>query len=184
MAAPARRVRLRDGRRDRFELPSEHALALSVVDSPAYLVAAGEIITGYFLSLEHLEAAFRSDGGLPGDEVPGCTYHGIERYFRTAYVNQLAQVWFPAVPGLVEMAVEPWAADDWTGTIGMPITRIGYASPTALCTPGSLAQPGAYGPGTLGGPAQRLELLARAGFADPVLAADTGFNLVVVATKP
>jgi SAM-dependent methyltransferase len=273
---------------DRFELPFEHALALSVVDSPAYVVAAGEIVTGFFLSMEHLEAAFRSDGGLSGDEVPGCTYHGIERYFRTAYVNQLAQTWFPAVPGLVEkleagarvadvgcgrgfadlligrtwprstvtgfdvhepsiatararaieagspanvafhvadsaaiggygrfdvvvyfdalhdlgdpeaalkaaydalapggvvVAVEPWSADDWTGTIGMPITRIGYASSAALCTPGSLAQPGAYGLGTLGGPAQRLELLARAGFADPVLAADTGFNLVVAATK-
>jgi hypothetical protein len=273
---------------DRFELPFEHALALSVVDSPAHVVAAGEIITGYFLSLEHLEKAFRGDGGLSGDEVPGCSYHGIERYFRTAYVNQLEQAWFPAVPGLVEkleagarvadvgcghgfadlligrtwprssvtgfdlhepsiatararaieagspanvsfrladsasiagygpfdvvvyfdalhdlgdpaaalkaayeslapggivVAVEPWSSDDWIGTIGMPITRIGYASSTALCTPGSLAQPGAYGLGTLGGPSKRLELLARAGFTNPVLAADTGFNLVVAATK-
>ncbi|BBH67372.1 SAM-dependent methyltransferase [Actinoplanes sp. OR16] len=272
---------------DTFELPVEHALALSVVDSPAYLVAAGEIIAGYFASLDHLEVAFRGDGGLAGDEVPGCTYHGIERYFRTAYVNQLAQTWFPAVPGLVAklesgarvadvgcghgfaslligrtwpaatvtgfdyhepsiatararaveaasgvafhvadsaaigahgpfdvvvyfdslhdlgdpvaalkaafdalapggivVAVEPWSADDWTSTIGMPITRIGYASSTALCTPTSLGQPGAYGLGTLGGPAKRLELLAAAGFTDPIVAADTGFNLVVSATKP
>ncbi|GGN05939.1 SAM-dependent methyltransferase [Actinoplanes campanulatus] len=273
---------------DRFELPLEHAPALSVVDSPVHVVAAGEIITGYFLSLERLETAFRGDGGLSGDEVPGCIYHGIERYFRTAYVNQLAQDWFPAVPGLVEkleagarvadvgcghgyadlligrtwpnsrvtgfdlhapsiatararaieagspanvafhvadsaaisgygpfdvvvffdalhdlgdpvsalkaayealapggvvVAVEPWSADDWTSTIGMPITRIGYASSAALCTPGSLSQPGAHGLGTLGGPAKRLELLAGAGFSDPVLAADTGFNLVVAATK-
>jgi SAM-dependent methyltransferase len=273
---------------DRFALPLEHALALSVVDSPAYVVAAAEIITGYFLSMEHLETAFRGDGGLSGDEVPGCTYHGIERYFRTAYVNQLEQAWFPAVPGLVArleagarvadvgcghgfadlllgrtwprssvtgfdlhepsiatararaveagspanvsfrvadstaiaahgpfdvvvyfdalhdlgdpeaalkaahealapggivVAVEPWSADDWTGTIGMPITRIGYASSTALCTPGSLAQPGAYGLGTLGGPGARLRLLAEAGFTSPVLAADTGFNLVVAASK-
>ncbi|WP_433830026.1 class I SAM-dependent methyltransferase [Actinoplanes sp. CA-015351] len=273
---------------DTFELPFEHALALSVVDSPVHLVAAGEIITGYFQSLENLEAAFRGDGGLSGDEVPGCTYHGIERYFRTAYVNQLEQVWFPAVPGLVDklaagariadvgcghgfaglligrtwpsatvlgfdnhepsiatararaieagspanvsfhvadsatigghgpfdvvvffdalhdmgdpaaalraayaslnpggivVAVEPWSADDWTTTIGMPITRIGYASSTALCTPTSLGQPGAYGLGTLGGPAERLRLLAEAGFTDPILAADTGFNLVVSATK-
>lgn len=274
---------------DTFTLPIEHALALAVVDSPAYVVPAGEIITGYFRSLENLADAFRGDGGLDGDDVPDCTYHGIERYFRTAYVNQLEQTWFPAVPGLIErleagariadvgcghgfadlligrtwprsavtgldrhepsiatararaieagspanvafhvadsaaigefgpfdvvvffdalhdlgdpvgalraayraltpggvvVAVEPWSADDWTGTIGMPITRIGYASSTALCTPGSLAQPGGYGLGTLGGPARRLELLAEAGFADPVLAADTGFNLVVSATRP
>ncbi|MEU4691567.1 class I SAM-dependent methyltransferase [Actinoplanes sp. NPDC023714] len=271
---------------DTFELPVEHALALSVVDSPAYLVAAGDIIAGYFQSLEHLEVAFRGDGGLAGDEVPGCTYHGIERYFRTAYVNQLAQTWFPAVPGLVAkleagarvadvgcghgfasmlvgstwpnstvtgfdyhepsiatararaveagsgvsfhvadaaaigahgpfdvvvffdslhdlgdpaaalkaahdalapggvvVAVEPWSADDWTSTIGMPITRIGYAASTALCTPTSLGQPGAYGLGTCGGPGKRLELLAGAGFTDPIVAADTGFNLVMAATK-
>ncbi|MEU8240187.1 class I SAM-dependent methyltransferase [Actinoplanes missouriensis] len=273
---------------DTYELPFEHALALSVVDSPAYLVAAGEIIAGYFQSLENLEQAFRGNGGLSGDEVPGCTYHGIERYFRTAYVNQLVQAWFPAVPGLVAkleagariadvgcghgfaglligrtwpastvagfdlhepsvatararaieagsppnvsfhvadsaeldkhgrfdvvvffdalhdmgdpvaalraahealnpggivVAVEPWSADDWTSTIGMPITRIGYASSTALCTPTSLGQPGAYGLGTLGGPSPRLDLLAAAGFADPIVAADTGFNLVVSATK-
>ncbi|MEU4423835.1 class I SAM-dependent methyltransferase [Actinoplanes sp. NPDC024001] len=273
---------------DTFELPLEHALALSVLDSPAHIVAAGEIITGHFLSLEQVEAAFRGDGGLPYDEVPGCTHHGIERYFRTAYVNHLAQTWFPAVPGLLEkleagarvadvgcghgfatllmgstwpagtvtgfdnhepsiatararaieagspsnvafhvadaagiaghgqfdvvvffdalhdlgdpaaalrsaydalapggivVAVEPWSADDFTATIGMPISRIGFASSTALCTPGSLSQPGAYGLGTAGGPAKRLELLAGAGFADPILAADTGFNLVVSATK-
>ncbi|MEU4564474.1 class I SAM-dependent methyltransferase [Actinoplanes sp. NPDC023936] len=273
---------------DTYELPLEHALALSVVDSPAYLVAAGEIIAGYFQSLENLEVAFRGTGGLSGDEVPGCTYHGIERYFRTAYVNQLAQAWFPAVPGLIAkleagariadvgcghgfaslligrawpsstvagfdlhepsvatararaieagspanvsfhvadsagvaghgpfdvvvffdalhdmgdpvaalraahaslnpggivVAVEPWSADDWTSTIGMPITRIGYASSTALCTPTSLGQPGAYGLGTLGGPSTRLALLAEAGFENPIVAADTGFNLVVSGTK-
>ncbi|MBG0567231.1 class I SAM-dependent methyltransferase [Actinoplanes aureus] len=273
---------------DTFELPMEHALVLSVLDSPAYLVAAGEIIAGHYLSLDQLEGAFRGNGGLPYEEVPGCTHHGIERYFRTAYVNHLAQTWFPAVPGLVGklesgarvadvgcghgfatlligntwpagtvtgfdnhepaiatararaieagspanvsfqvadsaeiarygqfdvvvffdalhdlgdpaaalksaydslapggivVAVEPWSADDFTTTIGMPITRIGYASSTALCTPGSLAQPGAYGLGTAGGPAKRLELLAGAGFANPILAADTGFNLVVSATK-
>ncbi|WP_328467798.1 class I SAM-dependent methyltransferase [Actinoplanes sp. NBC_00393] len=273
---------------DTFELPLEHALALSVVDSPAHIVAAGEIITGHFLSLDQVEAAFRGNGGLPYEEVPGCTHHGIERYFRTAYVNHLAQTWFPAVPGLlgkldagarvadvgcghgfatlligstwpgtavtgfdnhepsiatararaieagspanvafhvadsaeiaghgqfdvvvyfdalhdlgdpaaalkaaydalapggIVVAVEPWSADDFTTTIGLPITRIGYASSTALCTPGSLSQPGAYGLGTAGGPAKRLELLAGAGFTNPIVAADTGFNLVVSATR-
>ncbi|MFB4314965.1 class I SAM-dependent methyltransferase [Actinomadura sp. 21ATH] len=269
-----------------FELPAEHALALSVVDSPAYVVAAAEIITGFFQSLEKLADAFRGDGGVPYGDMPGCTFHGIERYFRTAYVNQLAQTWFPAVPGLVAkleagarvadvgcghgfatmlieelwpkstvigldfhepsvavararaieagaaatfhvadsagigahgpfdvvlyldslhdlgdpvgalraaydsmaaggvlVAVEPWSADDFTTAVGSPIARIGYASSTALCTPGSLSQPGAYGLGTQGGPAKRLALLAEAGFRDPFLAADTGFNLVVAATR-
>jgi SAM-dependent methyltransferase len=273
---------------DTYELPMEHALALSVVDSPAYVVGAAETITGWFLSLEKLEEAFRGDGGIAYGDLPGCLFHGIERFFRTAYVNQLAQTWFPAVPGLVDrlqrgarvadvgcghgvatrligatwpastvtgfdlhepsvavaraksvkegeaanvsfqvadsaafgpgpfdvvtyfdslhdlgdpaaslraaydalapggilVAVEPWSADDLADVVGRPDTRINYAASTALCTPGSLSQPGAYGLGTQGGPAKRLTLLAEAGFASPVVAADTGFNLVLAATKP
>ena len=51
--------------------------------------------------MEKLEDAFRGDGGIAYGDLPDCTFHGIERFFRTAYVNQLAQTWFPAVPGLV-----------------------------------------------------------------------------------
>ncbi|GAA0487465.1 SAM-dependent methyltransferase [Paractinoplanes deccanensis] len=266
-----------------FELPIEHALALSVVDSPAYVVGGGEIIAGYFLTLPRLEEAFRGDGGVPYADMPGCLHHGIERFFRTAYVNHLAQQWFPAVPGLVEklengarvadvgcghgvatrlvattwpastvtgfdnheasivnaraaltdgvtfhvaeadqigrhgpfdvvaffdslhdlgdppaalraaydalapggilVAVEPWSVDDFTTVVGNPVARANYAASTALCTPGSLSQPGAYGLGTQGGPTARLELLAAAGFDNPVVAADTGFNLVLAAVK-
>jgi len=81
------------------------------------------------------------------------------------------------------VAVEPWSADDFTTVIGNPLVRANYNASTALCTPGSLAQPGAYGLGTQGGPAQRLALLAEAGFAEPVVAADTGFNLVLAARR-
>ena len=273
---------------DTFELPAEHALALSVVDSPAYVVGAAETITGWYLSLEKLAAAFRGDGGIAYEDLPGCLFHGIERFFRTAYVNQLAPAWFPAVPGLVEaleggarvadvgcghgfatrligrtwpaarvtgfdhhapsiavaraksvedgdpanvafrvadaagigagpydvvvyfdslhdlgdpaaalraaydalvpgglvVAVEPWSADELTDVLGDTVARINFAASTALCTPGSLSQPGAYGLGTQGGPAKRLALLAGAGFADPVVAADTGLNLVLAATRP
>ena len=274
---------------DTFELPMEHALALSVVDSPAYVVGAAEVVTGWFLSMEHLERAFRTDGGIAYADLPDCTFHGIERFFRTAYVNQLAQVWFPAVPGLpakleagarvadvgcghgvatlligrtwprsevlgfdhhapsvatararaieqgspanvsfhvadsagfgaegrydvvvffdalhdlgdppaalraaydsltdggIVVAVEPWSTDELAGEIGNPVARIDYASSTALCTPGSLSQPGAYGLGTQGGPAKRIALLTEAGFADAAVAVDTGFNLVLAATRP
>ncbi|MGK5682027.1 class I SAM-dependent methyltransferase [Actinoplanes sp. URMC 104] len=267
-----------------YELPLEHALALSVVDSPAYVVGGAEIVAGFYLTLDKLEQAFRGDGGLPYADMPGCVHHGIERFFRTAYVNHLAQTWFPAVPGLVEkleagarvadvgcghgvasllvqqtwpastvtgfdshepsiavaranaleagspvtfrvadaaaitgefdvvvffdslhdlgdppaalraayeslsegglvVAVEPWSADDFTTVIGNPVARANFNASTALCTPGSLSQPGAYALGTQGGPGKRLQLLAEAGFTDPVVAADTGFNLVLAARR-
>jgi protein-L-isoaspartate O-methyltransferase len=273
---------------DTYELPIEHALALSVVDSPAYVVGAAEIVGGYFLGLNQLEHAFRTGGGIPYADMPASVHHGIERFFRTAYVNQLVQAWFPAVPGLIEklergarvadvgcghgvatrliartwpastvvgldnhapsiatarartieepglgnvtfqvadsadlgdgtfdvvcffdalhdlgdpeaalraaydrlapggivVAVEPWSTDRVADAIGNPIVRLGFAGSTALCTPTSLSQPGAYGLGTAGGPAKRVTLITAAGFENAGVAADTGHNLVVAGTKP
>jgi hypothetical protein len=76
---------------DTFELPMEHALTLSVVDSPAYVVGGADIITGFYLRLDRLEQAFRADGALPYADHSEHVFHGIERFFRTAYVNHLAQ---------------------------------------------------------------------------------------------
>jgi SAM-dependent methyltransferase len=87
------------------------------------------------------------------------------------------------VDGGVVVAVEPWSADRLEDGIDNPVVRLCYAISTSICTPCSLAQPPGYGLGNQGGPGKRLELLAEAGFRDPILAADTGFNLVVAATK-
>lgn len=87
------------------------------------------------------------------------------------------------VDGGIVVAVEPWSLDRLEDGIGHPSVRLDYAISTSLCTPGSLGQPGAYGMGTQGGPAVRLRLLAEAGFHDPTLAADTGVNLVLAATR-
>ena len=50
-----------------------------------------------------------------------------------------------------------------------------------MCTPTSLAQPGAFGLGTSGGSTHRLELLTAAGFVDARVAVDTGQHLVLTA---
>ena len=270
-----------------YELPIEHAMVLAVADSPAYLVGAAEVTAGQYTTLQHLEKAFRGDGGIDLSLFPPSVYCGIERFFRTAYVHQLADVWFPAVEGLVGrleqgirvadvgcghgvatllmartwpastfsgfdfheasiinararaveagspanvsfhvaastevdagrfdavvffdslhdmgdppaalrrayeslaeggvvIAVEPWSLDRLEDGIGNPAVQIDYSVSTSLCTPGSLAQPGAYGLGTQGGPARRLDLLTAAGFQDARLVADTGQNLVLAAKK-
>jgi SAM-dependent methyltransferase len=270
-----------------YELPVEHAAVLSIVDSPAYIVGIAEVVAGQYTTLTNLEKAFRGGGGIDLAAFPSNLYCGIERYFRTAYVHQLADVWFPAVEGLVErlgrgirvadvgcghgvatllmaatwpastfygldfhepsvltarakaveagspsnvsfhvgdaarfsggtfdaafffdslhdlgdplaalrrvygsladggvvVAVEPWSLDRLEDGIGNPTVRLGYSNSVSLCTPGSLAQPGAYGLGTQGGPAKRLELLRAAGFRDAKVVADTGHNLVFAAFK-
>jgi trans-aconitate methyltransferase len=85
--------------------------------------------------------------------------------------------------GGVLLAVEPWSTDTLDASVGNLVARLNYAASTALCTPGSLSQPGAYGLGTAGGPQRRLDLLADAGFRNPMVAADTGFNLVLTAVR-
>lgn len=86
-------------------------------------------------------------------------------------------------PDGIVVAVEPWSLDRLEDGIGDPRTRLDFGISTAMCTPGSLAQPGAYGLGTQGGPTRRLQLLADAGFRDAALAVDTGFNLVIAARR-
>jgi SAM-dependent methyltransferase len=268
-----------------FELPAEHALALSVVDSPACAVSAAEIIAAQYLTLAQLERVFRGEADLDYDELPRSLFEGVERFFRTAYTHELATTWFPAVDGLVPrletgarvadvgcghglstlqiaarwpastvtgfdlhrpsvlvarakavearaenvafhvsdaagvgpgpfdvvvfsdslhdmgdppaaltrarevlvdggivVVVEPWSLDGLTEGIGNSSVRIDYAISTSVCTPTALAQHGGHAIGTQGGPTLRLRLLAEAGFRDPVLAADTGANLVLAAT--
>ena len=86
-----------------YSLPDANGATLSQVDSPAYLVAAAEVVTGQFLMLDQLETAFRTDGAVPYDSFPACMFDGVQRFFRTAYTHELAANWFPAVPGLVTL---------------------------------------------------------------------------------
>ncbi|HWM56626.1 MAG TPA: methyltransferase domain-containing protein [Pseudonocardia sp.] len=93
---------LHDPLLDTYELPVEHAMALSVVASPAYVIGAAEVIAGQYATLGDLQSAFRGNGGIDYGCFPDTVMHGIERFFSTAYTHQLAQTWFPAVDGLVE----------------------------------------------------------------------------------
>ena len=94
------------GATGRFELPIEHAMALAVADSPAYVVGAAEVVAGQFATLEHLERAFRSDGAVDYAHFPPSVPHGIERFFRTAYLHHLVQEWFPSAGDLVGKLVD------------------------------------------------------------------------------
>ncbi len=77
-------------------------MVLSVSVSPAYVVAAAEVVVGQYATLQHLESAFRTDGAVEYAHFPETVTHGIERFFRTAYSHQLVEAWFPAIDGLVQ----------------------------------------------------------------------------------
>ena len=78
------------------------------------------------------------------------------------------------------LLVEPQAGDDLADNLD-PISRLFYAGSVFLCTPSSLAQPGATGLGAQAGPTRLLDVLARAGFTRRRVATETPFNLVIEA---
>ena len=88
--------------RRRFGLPPAHAEALTDADSLAYLAPLGQGVAALAQALPQVLDAFRTGAGVEfsayGDDIR--TF--IARINRPMFLNQLAQEWFPQVPGLVE----------------------------------------------------------------------------------
>ena len=80
------------------------------------------------------------------------------------------------------MLVEPAAGDRLEDNLH-PVGRIFYGASTLVCTPSSLAQPGARALGPQAGPARLTQLLASAGFEDVRVAERNPFNLVIEARR-
>ncbi|MFF0267648.1 class I SAM-dependent methyltransferase [Kribbella sp. NPDC004536] len=79
-------------------------------------------------------------------------------------VAAAAQARTALAPGGTLMVIEPLAADRLEDDFANPYARIGYAISTLVCTPSSLAQPGAAALGTMAGEAKLREVLTAAGF--------------------
>jgi len=86
-------------------------------------------------------------------------------------------------PGGTVMVVEPLAADRFEDEFANPYARVGYAISTMVCTPSSLAQPGAAALGAMAGETRIRQVLADAGYARlrRVAAEAAPFNIVLEA---
>lgn len=86
-------------------------------------------------------------------------------------------------PDGTTMIIEPLAADRLEDDFSNPYARIGYAISTLVCTPSSLAQPGAAALGAMAGEARLRQVLAEAGFTRVrrVAATAAPFNIVLEA---
>ena len=86
-------------------------------------------------------------------------------------------------PGGTVMVVEPLAADRFEDDFANPYARVGYAISTMVCTPSSLAQPGAAALGAMAGEARIRQVLAAAGYTRVRRVAEDAapFNIVLEA---
>jgi len=82
----------------RFSLPPEHAFCLANADSPFYLTGLMVMAESYWNNLALLTEAFQTGGGVPQERFGPEWRCGFERFSRTAFRNNLAQDWIPAMP--------------------------------------------------------------------------------------
>src|SRR3546814_15999437 len=79
------------------------------------------------------------------------------------------------------MIVEPIAADEATGALESPVTRLFYNASTMICVPTSLAQEVGEALGAQAGEQRLSALLADAGFSRVRRACEGPFNMVLEA---
>ncbi len=85
-----------------YTLPAEHAVALTVEDSPAFLPGFFQIALGTVHDTEHILEAARNGSGFGWHEHGTDVHAGCERFFRPSYNAHLIPEWLPALDGVVE----------------------------------------------------------------------------------
>jgi SAM-dependent methyltransferase len=85
----------------RYTLPIEHAVALTVEDSPAFLPGMFQIALGTVHDAGRVLDAARSGSGVGWHEHNTDVHLGCERFFRPNYAANLIESWLPALDGVV-----------------------------------------------------------------------------------
>ncbi|MET8520975.1 class I SAM-dependent methyltransferase [Nocardioides sp. NPDC004968] len=90
-----------DAETDRFTLPPEQAVALTVEDSPAFLPGFFQIALGTVHDTTHIIEAARMGTGVAWGDHDTDVHNGCERFFRPGYNANLIPDWLPALEGVV-----------------------------------------------------------------------------------
>jgi SAM-dependent methyltransferase len=85
----------------RYTLPAEHAVALTVEDSPAFLPGMFQIALGTVTDSAAIVDAARGGSGGGWHEHNTDVHIGCERFFRPNYHANLVSGWLPALEGVV-----------------------------------------------------------------------------------
>ena len=85
----------------RYALPPEHAVALTVEDSPAFLPGLFQIALGTVTDSASVLDAARGGAGVGWHEHNTDVHVGCERFFRPSYNANLVASWLPALDGVV-----------------------------------------------------------------------------------
>jgi ubiquinone/menaquinone biosynthesis C-methylase UbiE len=82
----------------RFRLPAGHAEVLVEHDSLNYLAPLGQLVAGAVRPVTSVVKAFRNGNGVPYSDYGGDFREGQARINRATFLQDLGQVWLPAIP--------------------------------------------------------------------------------------
>jgi 2-polyprenyl-3-methyl-5-hydroxy-6-metoxy-1,4-benzoquinol methylase len=85
----------------RYELPAEHAVALTDESSPAYLPGIFQIALGSVHDSPRITEAVKTGAGIGWHDHVADVHEGCERFFRPGYNANLVAAWLPALDGVV-----------------------------------------------------------------------------------
>jgi 2-polyprenyl-3-methyl-5-hydroxy-6-metoxy-1,4-benzoquinol methylase len=84
----------------RYRLSDEQALLFAHEDSPAFIVGGFQTALAAGRIVDKLTDAFRSGDGIGWHEHDHSVFHGVARFFRSGYLNNLVQTWIPTLDGV------------------------------------------------------------------------------------
>ncbi len=93
---------LYDPESGRYTLPPEQAVALTDVNSPAYLPGFFQIALGSVRDSPKIVEAARNGDGVGWHEHVHDVHEGCERFFRPGYNAHLIAEWLPALDGVID----------------------------------------------------------------------------------
>lgn len=84
----------------RYELSPEQALLFAHEDSPAFIIGGFETALAAGRVVDRLTDAFKTGTGIGWHEHDHAVFHGVARFYRAGYLNNLVQSWIPALDGV------------------------------------------------------------------------------------
>jgi 2-polyprenyl-3-methyl-5-hydroxy-6-metoxy-1,4-benzoquinol methylase len=86
----------------RYQLPPEHAVALTDETSPAFVTGLFQTVHGTVTDAGRIIDVARTGDGVGWGDHNSDVHEGCERFFRPTYAAYLVNAWLPALDGVVD----------------------------------------------------------------------------------
>jgi ubiquinone/menaquinone biosynthesis C-methylase UbiE len=122
-----------DRQENTFFLPAEHAACLANPDHPAYLGSSFGMVPTFLGNAPKVAEAFVKGGGVTQEHYGEEFWCGFERMSRAIFLNNLNQVWIPAMPDVHQKLLNGGSVADVGCGNGQALLILHQGYPKAHC---------------------------------------------------